>query len=61
MPYTNEQKAKAIARELGYRRRVYNRRVDEGQMSAKKMEYEIDIFEAILADYMRKADEEKLL
>lgn len=49
--FTLEAKAEAIERELSFRRRVFERRVAEGKMTQKKADYEIAIFEAILADY----------
>jgi hypothetical protein len=51
MRFTSEQKCEAIERELSFRRRVFERRVAEGKMTQKKADYEIAIFEAILADY----------
>jgi len=51
MRFTSEQKAEAVERELSFRRRVFERRVAEGKMTQKKADYEIAIFEAILADY----------
>ncbi len=49
--FTPEAKAEAIKRELSFRRRVFVHRVAEGKMAQKKADYEIAIFEAILADY----------
>lgn len=49
--FTREQKAKAIKRELGYRRKVFPRRVADGKMLQSDAYYEIGIFEAIADDY----------
>lgn len=49
--FTREQKAEAIKREIEFRRRVFERRVADRKMSQRKADYEIAIFEAILADY----------
>jgi hypothetical protein len=49
--YTREMKLKAIEREIGYRKRVYARRVGEQKMTQKQADYEIGVFEAIAADY----------
>lgn len=49
--FTLDAKAEAIAREISFRRRVFERRVAEGKMTQKKADYEIAIFEAILDDY----------
>lgn len=49
--FTREMKHKAIDRELTFRRRVYERRVSENKMTQKQADYEIGVFEAILADY----------
>lgn len=49
--FTTEQKRAAIKREIGFRRRVYARRVEEGKMTQRDMEQEIGVMQAILADY----------
>jgi hypothetical protein len=49
--FTREMKLKAIERELGFRKRVYARRVDEKKMTQKEADYEIGVFEAIAEDY----------
>lgn len=51
MQFTREDKLKALERELKFRREVYARRVGEGRMSQKTMDYQIAVFEAIAADY----------
>lgn len=59
--FTNQDKLDAIVRELGYRRRVYRRRVDEGQMTPELANRQIAIFESIAEDYRGKAEGERLL
>lgn len=49
--YTREMKLAAIVREIGYRRRVYARRIAEGKMTKAKADFEIEVFEAIAKDY----------
>ena len=58
---TDGSKLEAVERELGYRRRVYAKRVAAKQMTQAFANYQIAIFEAIAADYRAKADAEKLL
>jgi hypothetical protein len=50
-PYTTEQKREAVARELAFRVRSYERRVTEGSMSRRQAEEGISLMRAILADY----------
>ncbi len=61
MSYTEQQKLDAIERELGFRRRVYARRVTEGKMTQRMADEQISIFEAIAADYQPKAAGERLI
>jgi hypothetical protein len=61
MAYTAQQKLDALDRELKYRRRVFAYRVEKGQMTQELADYQIDIFEAIRADYERAAEKERLL
>ena len=49
--FTNREKALAISRELGFRRRVYARKVADQSMTQAKADQEIGIFEAIKRDY----------
>jgi chorismate mutase len=49
--FTPADKLKSVERELGYRRRVYARRVAEMKMRQGDADREIAIFEAIAADY----------
>jgi hypothetical protein len=61
MTFTAQQKLEAVERELGYRRRVYERLVDQGKMKRETSEREISIFEAIAEDYRKLAAGERLL
>ena len=54
-------KLTAVERELRYRRRVYERLVAEGKMTANTAATQIAIFEAIEADYRLLAAKERLL
>jgi len=56
MPFTNAEKYKCAERELRMRYRVYERRVDAGQMSRATADREIHLMEEIAADY-RALDE----
>jgi len=49
----------AVERELGFRRRVFPRRVEQGQMSPEAARKQIAMFEAILEDYRVKAAAEE--
>ena len=59
--FTAEEKLEAVERELGYRRRVYGRRVSEGKMTQQLADRQIGIFESIAADYVKAARGERLL
>lgn len=59
--FTAETKLKAIERELGYRRRVYPRRVDAGQMTSSLAAEQIAVMEAIAEDYRKAAENERLI
>jgi hypothetical protein len=48
---TAADKLKCINRELAYRYRVYARRVDNGKMTQKQADREIELMEEIAADY----------
>ncbi len=61
MIFSAEQKLKAVERELGYRRRVYARRVTEGKMTQALADEQIAVFEAIASDYRAGAEKERLL
>lgn len=59
--FTAQQKLEAVERELGFRRRVYARRVEERKMTQQLADQQIAVFEAIAADYREKAAGERLL
>jgi hypothetical protein len=59
--YTATQKLEAIRREIKFRRRVYGRRVALHQMTQALADYELDIMEAIAADYEKQAEGERFL
>lgn len=59
--FTETEKLEAIRREIKYRRRVYAKRVAEGTMFKATHDYQIAIFEAIEADYVQRAEKERLL
>jgi len=61
MIYTGQDKLDAVRRELAYRRRVYARMVEQGTMKPQQAEAQIDIFEAIAADYAKAAEAERLI
>lgn len=58
MTFTARDKQKAIAREIGYRRRVYARKVEDGSMTREAATMQIGVMEAIEADYRKLADDE---
>lgn len=60
-PYSEEEKLEAVKRELGYRRRVYERRVADGKMRQSKADHELGVFEAIQADYEGRAQNARLI
>jgi hypothetical protein len=51
-------KLKCAVRELAMRRSVYPRRVLEGRMDKRTAIREIELMEAIVADYQRRARDE---
>jgi hypothetical protein len=53
MPYTFEQKLKAVERELSLRKQVYPGSVKVGRMKQADADYQIDVFEEIARDYER--------
>ena len=58
--YSLEEKRKAIEREIGWRKRVYPNRIESKRMSVEQANYQIHIFEEILADYVRAEQKERL-
>jgi hypothetical protein len=61
MAITAQDKLECVERELGYRRRVYPRRVGAGQMTERLALRQIELMEAIAEDYRRQAEQERLL
>jgi len=59
--YSYEEKRDAVMREVKYRKRVYERRVHEGSMSSDFADYQIGIMLAILDDYQKLVDKDRLL
>lgn len=57
--FTASDKLTAIERELGYRRRVFARRVEERRMKQSQADHEIAVFEAIADDYREQAEIER--
>lgn len=60
-PYSAGEKLTAVNREIGFRKRVYARRVAERKMTQEQMDREIDVFQAIGRDYEALAAKERLL
>lgn len=59
--FTMDDKKKAVERELAYRRRVYPRLIASGKMTDGFAATQIAIFEAILADYEKAEQSERLI
>lgn len=56
--FTARQKQQALARELGFRRRVYATRVAEGRMKQADADFQIGIVEEMEAEFSKRADAE---
>lgn len=50
-PPTREEKLACIKRELGFRRRVYEHRIQQGKMKPEAADREIWLMEAVQRDY----------
>lgn len=61
MTFTAQDKLDAVKREIGYRKHVYARRVEQGKMTQQKANHEIAVFEAIHGDHEAAASKERLL
>lgn len=61
MTFTAEQKRDAIQRELRFRMRVYSRKVLEGSMTKAKSAHELGVMRAILEDYQKLCEMERLI
>lgn len=53
---TFRDKEACVRRELDFRKRVYARRVSEGKMKQADADREIEVMEAIHADYAKAAE-----
>jgi len=56
MKFTAEQKFQEAAREVNFRRRVYERLIGEGSMKREEAQRRIDIMSQIAEDYRTKAE-----
>lgn len=56
--FTARQKQQALAREIGFRRRVYATRVVEGRMKQADADFQIGIFEEMEAEFRQRAEAE---
>jgi hypothetical protein len=56
--FTPRQKQQALARELGFRRRVYATRVASGSMKEADAAFQIGIFEEMEAEMRQRAEAE---
>jgi hypothetical protein len=54
--FTPSDKLRSVERELGYRRRVFPRRVAMDKMKQADADREIAVFEAIAADYRQQLE-----
>ncbi len=61
MIVTAKMKLECVQRELGWRRKVYPRRVQDERMRQKDMDYQIMVMEHIEADYVIRAAQERAL
>lgn len=59
--FSSQDKLAAIQREIGYRRRVYVRRVADKAMTQELADRQIAIFEAIEKDYEMLIGKERLI
>jgi hypothetical protein len=53
MTITDFDKLQCVVRELGFRRRVYARRVEQGKMTQAQADREIAVMESIAKVYQR--------
>lgn len=54
--FSTREKLKAVERELGYRRRVYPRLIENGRMNQREANEQIAVFEAIAHDYRNQIE-----
>lgn len=58
--FSNEEKRKALERELTWRQLVYSKKVAEGKMTLAEARYQINIFEEMTRDYLKLEQQERL-
>lgn len=56
--FTNREKMQAAQREVGFRRRVYERRVWEGKMTRSQADSEIALMDELAAEYGAAAEQD---
>jgi hypothetical protein len=61
MIFTETQKLEALRRELSWRKKVYPNRTASGRMTPHEAKYQLAIIEAIIEDYERQAERERLI
>lgn len=61
MTHSAADKKKALERELGYRRRVYPRWIEQNRMTKRQADQQIEIFEEIRDDYAKLEGSERLI
>jgi hypothetical protein len=61
MTFSADEKAKAAAREVKYRTRVYPRLIEAGKLSAEKAAHEIAVMAEIARDYEVLAEKDRLI
>lgn len=57
--FTTRELGQSVERELGYRRRVFPRRVEAGAMNQSEADRQIAMFEVIHARYAAEAEAEE--
>ena len=59
--FTAQDKFECVEREIKQRQHVYPRRIADGKMTADFARRQIELMEAIAADYRYQAERERLL
>lgn len=59
--FSVQEQVDCVERELRFRRRVYARRIDAGQMTKRQSDREIGLMEAVLATVQAAEVKERLL
>ena len=59
--YTTQRKLDALQRELLLRQQKYPGYIQRGRMTALQAAYQIDVMRAIVADYEKLAQQERLI